>query len=545
MGVVMARATQSKLFSDVGYLFEKSQAFRKLKKLSNHPIDLTSEKNLSPQRLEKMVAQGCGFRLLYGTQRVTDEVLEALWELAMESQALEKMEAMQAGEVINYIEGFESEQRQVLHTAMRDFFDDAHPAPAAREAQQAAWDEYQKLENFIAELDRDKQFTDLVCIGIGGSELGPKTLYFSLQVFAQPDRRVHFISNVDPDNAAAVMKDLDLNKTLVMSVSKSGTTLETKTNEDLVRNYFRKAGLSERAHFICATAKGSPLDDPKLFRKCFYIWDYVGGRYCGTSMIGGVMLAFAYGMKVYHDLLRGAHAMDVLAREPDLSTNLPLLAALLGIWNRNLLGYPTVALIPYSQALWRFSAHIQQCDMESNGKHIDRMGRPVSFHTGPIIWGEPATNAQHSFFQLIHQGTDTIALEFIGFRESQYGVDITVEGTTSQEKLLANLFAQALALATGQTSTNPNREFQGNRPSSILLGKRLDPFSVGALLAYYEHKVAFQGFIWNINSFDQEGVQLGKVLASQLLDRFASRRGLGKNEACPLGDVLLEQLKLL
>jgi glucose-6-phosphate isomerase len=541
----MGTATLSKLFSDTTYSFNSAKALRRLQVLAKNPFDLTDSSQMTADRLTRMVAAGCGFRLLYGTQRVTDEVMEALWALAGESRCLEKMEAMQAGEIVNFIEGFESEKRQVLHTAMRDFFDAPNPAPAAREAREAAWAEYQKLEAFIGELDKTNLFTDLVCIGIGGSELGPKTLYFSLLSHAKKNRRVHFISNVDPDNTAQVLQGLDLKKTLVMSVSKSGTTLETKTNEELVRAWFRKAGLKEQDHFICATGQGSPMDNPRLYRKSFYIWDYVGGRYCGTSMIGGVMLAFAYGMKVYHELLRGAHEMDLLARTSELRTNLPLLAALLGVWNRNLLGYPTVALIPYSQALVRFAAHIQQCDMESNGKHIDRFGRPVQFETGPIIWGEPATNAQHSFFQLIHQGTDVIPLEFIGFREPQYGMDLDVEGTTSQEKLLANLFAQALALATGQSSPNPNREFKGNRPSTILLGKRLDPYSVGGLLAYYEHKVAFQGFLWNINSFDQEGVQLGKVLALRLIDRFADRKRKTAGKPYPLGDALLKQLEHL
>lgn len=541
----MAMATSAKLFSDSTYLFEKSKAMRRLQTLAKHPFDLTDTSKMTPERLGRMVATGCGFRMLYGTQRVTDEVIEALWELALESRALDKMEAMQAGEVINYIEGHESENRRVLHTAMRDFFDKPHPAPAARQARDAAQAEYRKLEAFIAELDKSGRFTDLVCIGIGGSELGPKTLYFSLEAHAQPDRRVHFISNVDPDNAAQVLQGLDLKHTLVMTVSKSGSTLETKTNESLVREWFRHAGLKEKNHFICATGKGSPMDDPQNYWKCFYIWDYVGGRYCGTSMVGGVMLAFAFGMQVLTELLSGAHAMDLVARDRHLNNNPPLLAALLGVWNRNLLGYPTLAIIPYSQALNRFAAHIQQCDMESNGKHVDRLGRSVGFRTGPIIWGEPATNAQHSFFQLIHQGTDIIPLEFIGFRESQYGKDLEIEGTTSQEKLLSNLFAQALALATGQSSRNPNQEFEGNRPSTIILGKRLDPFSVGALLAFYEHKVAFQGFIWNINSFDQEGVQLGKVLASRLTGRFANKRGKGASKPYPLGDALMEQLDAL
>jgi glucose-6-phosphate isomerase len=210
----------------------------------------------------------------------------------------------------------------------------------------------------------------------------------------------------------------------------------------------------------------------------------------------------------------------VAAEQTDLRQNLPLLLAMLGIWNRNFLGSPTLAVLPYSQALHRFPAHLQQCDMESNGKRINRDGQPVRYCTGPIIWGEPGTNGQHAFYQLLHQGTEVVPVEFIGFRQSQYGLDSLVAGTTSHQKLLANLLAQALALATGQSHANPNKVFPGNRPSSILLAEQLTPKTMGALLAIYEAKIVFQGFCWHINSFDQEGVQLGKVLATRILTRF-------------------------
>jgi glucose-6-phosphate isomerase len=224
------------------------------------------------------------------------------------------------------------------------------------------------------------------------------------------------------------------------------------------------------------------------------------------------------------EFLRGANAMDKIATRSDFRTNLPLLSALLGIWNRNFLGLPTTAIIPYSQALARFPAHLQQLDMESNGKRIDKRGHPVDFETGPIIWGEPGTNGQHSFYQSIHQGTTIVPLEFIGFKESQYRDDVIYDGTSCQEKLLSNLFAQSIALAIGQKSDNPNKFFPGNRPNRILFGERLDPFTMGAILAFYEHKVAFQGFMWNINSFDQEGVQLGKKLALKMIEQFSARR---------------------
>jgi glucose-6-phosphate isomerase len=281
------------------------------------------------------------------------------------------------------------------------------------------------------------------------------------------------------------------------------------------------------------------MDSKERYLECFYLWDYVGGRYSGTSMVGGLLLGFTAGCEAFLECCRGAHEMDKVALKSDIAQNLPLLGALIGIWNRNFLQYPTVAVIPYSRMLKRFPAHLQQCDMESNGKQIERKGSFVDFKTGPIVWGEPGTNAQHSFFQLLHQGTDVVPLEIIGFVEPQGGKDFEYKGTTSQEKLLANLFAQAIALAKGQKNENPNKFFPGNRPSAILMAKKLTPFSIGALLAYYEHKIAFQGFIWGINSFDQEGVQLGKKLADKVLGIFAARKAKEHVESFPLGEALL------
>lgn len=288
------------------------------------------------------------------------------------------------------------------------------------------------------------------------------------------------------------------------------------------------------------------MDDPQHYAASFYMWDYIGGRYSATSMVGGVILAFALGMDRFLEFLRGANAMDKAALKADPKANLPLLSALLGIWNRNFLGLPTTAIIPYSQALSRFPAHLQQLDMESNGKRIDKKGSPVDFDTGPIIWGEPGTNGQHSFYQSIHQGTTIVPLELIGFKESQYRDDIAFQGTSCQEKLLSNLFAQSIALAVGQSNDNPNKFFPGNRPNRILFGSRLDPYAMGALLAYYEHKVVFQGFIWNINSFDQEGVQLGKKLALKFIDQFALLKQ-GKPldpKGFPLGAAYLKQIEI-
>ena len=310
-----------------------------------------------------------------------------------------------------------------------------------------------------------------------------------------------------------------------------------------MRQHFIKEGIDPKDHFIAVTGKGSPLDDEKRYIERFYIWDFIGGRYSVTSMVGAIPLAFCLGHDQFEEILRGAHYMDKHAMNTEARDNLPLMSALIGIWNRTFLHHHTVAIIPYSQALGRFAAHLQQLDMESNGKQIDKMGRHVDFDTGPIIWGEPGTNSQHSFFQMLHQGTTPVPIEFISFSESQYGDDCDVQGTFSHEKLLSNMFAQSMALANGHKSDNPNKNFPGNRPSRILLAKKLDPFTVGALLAYYEHKVAFQGFIWNINSFDQEGVQLGKVLANQMIDLFSKKRAKSlKPDDLPVGQSYLNHL---
>jgi glucose-6-phosphate isomerase len=522
--------------------FRHLRSVIRLNELAEDPINLAKEGVLTPKRIDAMIAEALEMKLFYATERVTDVIVDALCELAEETSAVQKIEKMQAGEVVNQIEGFPSEKRPALHTAMRDFFDAPNPSQKAQEATKLAYAELEKLKSFLK--DCGDKFPNLVQIGIGGSELGPKAIYTALQAYQKPKRNVFFLSNVDPDDASHIFRQLDLSKTLVVSVSKSGGTLETLTNEEFARNWFKKAGLDPKDHIVAVTGKGSPMDDPARYLASFYIWDYIGGRYSATSMVGGVTLAFALGMDRFLDFLRGANAMDKIALKKETKSNLPLLSALLGIWNRNFLGLPTVAIIPYSQAMNRFTAHLQQLDMESNGKRIDKRGTSVDFETGPIIWGEPGTNGQHSFYQLIHQGTTAVPLEFIGFKESQYKEDLVYEGTSSQEKLLSNLFAQSIALAIGQKNDNPNKFFPGNRPNRLLLAQRLDPYTMGAILSYYEHKVAFQGFLWNINSFDQEGVQLGKVLALKIIDQFKELRE-GKPidpKGFPLGQAYLRHL---
>ncbi|HRD56359.1 MAG TPA: glucose-6-phosphate isomerase, partial [Parachlamydiaceae bacterium] len=402
------------------YSFSKTKAFKKLSELAQKPFDLTAPNALSKERIAAYTAKSPEYILNYATERVDEATIKALDELGQEAEALKKMRACQSGEVLNKIEGYPSESRAVLHTATRDFFEKPQTAKPAKEAADFCKKELDKLEKFI-HLAEEKKYTDLILIGIGGSELGPKANYQALCYLQRPGINIFFLANVDPDDAAQILKKCDLKKCLVAVVSKSGNTLETLTNELFVKRHFLDAGLDPKKHFIAITSPNSPMDDKSLYLEVFYLLDSVGGRYSSTSMVGGVLLAFAFGFEVFVQFLKGANAMDKVALKEDLNQNLPLLSALLGIWNRNFLNCPTLAIIPYSHALDRFPAHIQQLDMESNGKHIDRFGKIVDFKTGPIIWGEPGTNAQHSFYQLIHQGTDIIPLEFIGFRKSQNG----------------------------------------------------------------------------------------------------------------------------
>lgn len=497
-------------------------AYNDLRQLATRPFDLTAKDALSAERLKSYIALSEDFSLHYATQQVDNRVLTLLQSLADELGLVEQFKAMRRGAVLNTIQGLECENRQVLHTACRDLFAAGY---AEEQAGQRASSELLRLEEFLAAVDGKelvgsggKPFTTMIHLGIGGSDLGPRAIYQGLRAYAKAGRKVVHLSNVDPDDAAEVLQGIDLGATLVCVVSKSGTTLETLANESLVASAFKEAGLNWKKHFVAVTGKGSPMDDPSRYLRSFYMYDYIGGRYSASSMVGATSLAFVLGIRQWREFLRGAWAMDRHGENENIRENVPLLLALLGIWNRNFLGHATLAILPYCQALHRFVAHLQQCDMESNGKAVQRNGKMVDCETGPIIWGEPGTNGQHAFYQLLHQGTVTVPLEFIGFKESQQQQDLEVAGTTSQEKLLANLYAQILAFAIGEKSRNPNRVFTGNRPSSLLMGRRLTPKSMGALLALYEAKIVFQGFAWNINSFDQEGVQLGKTIATRFLD---------------------------
>ena len=279
----------------------------------------------------------------------------------------------------------------------------------------------------------------------------------------------------------------------------------------------KAAGLDPAKHMAAVTSETSPLAKSADYLAAFFMDDYIGGRFSSSSAVGGAVLSLAFGPEVFAQFLDGAAEADKLAKNKDLLANPAMLDALIGVYERNILGHLCTAVLPYSQALSRFPAHLQQLDMESNGKSVNRFGEPVNYVTGPVIFGEPGTNGQHSFYQLLHQGTDIVPLQFIGFKNNQCDMDIDIQGSTSQQKLCANVVAQIVAFACGKDDADANKKFEGGRPSSIIIGDQLNPASMGALLAHYENKIMFQGFTWNVNSFDQEGVQLGKVLAKKVL----------------------------
>ena len=463
-----------------------------------------------------------GLTYNYAAKQVDDKVLDALAKLAKEAQLSEKFKALYEGEVVNT-----GEKRLVLHHMTRGQLGDAVNADGVDKRSF-----YVEQQNRIAEFANKvhdgeitnaagEKFTTVVQIGIGGSDLGPRAMYIALENWAKKNgafrMEAKFISNVDPDDAAAVLASTDVAHSIFVLVSKSGTTLETLTNESFVKDALKKAGLDPSKHMIAVTSETSPLAKSDDYLAAFFMDDYIGGRFSSTSAVGGAVLSLAFGPEVFAQFLEGAAAEDKLSKNEDIRENPEMLDALIGVYERNVLGYPSTAVLPYSQALSRFPAHLQQLDMESNGKSVNRFGEPVDYVTGPVIFGEPGTNGQHSFYQLLHQGTDIIPLQFIGFRNSQIGTDVVIQDSTSQQKLCANVAAQIVAFACGKSDDNRNKNFEGNRPSSIIIGDELNPKTLGALLAHFENKIMFQGFLWNVNSFDQEGVQLGKVLAKKVL----------------------------
>ncbi len=466
------------------------------------------------------MAEGMAFN--YAARPVDDEILNVLGKLAEEAQLTEKFAALYNGEVINT-----GEKRLVLHHMTRGQLGENVTADGT-DKRKFYTDEQKKIEEFAGKVHRGEitngageKFTTVVQIGIGGSDLGPRAIYLALENWAKVNNTLkmeaRFISNVDPDDAAGVLADIDVAHSLFILVSKSGTTLETLTNESFVKEALKKAGLNPSHHMVAVTSETSPLAKSADYLDAFFMDDYIGGRFSSTSAVGGAVLSLAFGSEVFARFLKGAHEADKTAKNENLLENPALLDALIGVYERNILGYATTAVLPYSQALSRFPAHLQQLDMESNGKSVNRFGEPVNYATGPVIFGEPGTNGQHSFYQLLHQGTDIIPLQFVGFKNSQMAEDVVIEGSTSQQKLCANVAAQIVAFACGKEDENRNKYFEGGRPSSIMIGEQLNPETMGVLLSHFENKVMFQGFVWNLNSFDQEGVQLGKVLAKKVL----------------------------
>lgn len=495
-------------------------AFQQLNALSKHSMMTLT---LDSSRLKSMtVSMGMGLFYNYAAKLVDETSLMALQDLADEMDVVGQYRQLLAGEVMNG-----SEQRMVLHHLTRGQLGSA-VISQGRDKRLFYEQQRQRISAFAKKIHTGQfrggtgeRFRHVCQVGIGGSALGPRSLYLALAHGAhcreQQYMTASFITNVDPDNASQVLSELDLASTLFIVVSKSGTTQETFTNEALVCHALQQANLNPENHLVAVTSESGSIVSDVDYLEHFYLDDYIGGRFSSTSAVGATLLTLAFGADVFEALLDGAHHQDMLALNPCMTENPALLDALIGVYERNCLGYGCSAVLPYSQPLVRFVAHLQQLDMESNGKSVNREGLPLSYDSGPIIFGEPGTNGQHSFYQLLHQGTQIVPLQFIGFQNSRGGDDLDVDGSTSQQKLNANLVAQIFAFANGKQSSNPNTSFAGQRPSSLIYGEELTPWVLGALLAHYENKVMFQGFLWNINSFDQEGVQLGKQLTKQVL----------------------------
>jgi glucose-6-phosphate isomerase len=483
----------------------------------------------------------------YSRHLVTEEVLEQLLALAREAGVEALRTAMFEGRAINTTEG-----RAVLHTALRN-----------RSNRPVLVDGQDVMPEINAVLDRIRDFseqvrsgawrgftgeaiTDIVNLGIGGSDLGPQMVCRSLEPYAEAGRAVHFVSNVDPAHLYDTVKGLDPARTLFIIASKTFTTQETMTNAGSARAWLVGRLGEDSAvarHFVAvstneAAVRAFGIEPANMFG----FWDWVGGRYSLWSAVG-LPVALHVGFARFAELLEGAHAMDEHFRHQPLAENLPVVMGLLGVLYRDLLGWQSHAVIPYDQHLDRFAAHLQQLDMESNGKSIDRAGQRVTYPTGPIVWGEPGTNGQHAFFQLLHQGTTPVPIDFLVAARSLVPADAFGAGRVADHhrKLVANCLAQGQALAFGKTAAEvraeltaqglagealeallPHKVFAGNRPSSTLLYDRLTPHRLGSLVALYEHKVFVQGAIWNINSFDQWGVELGKVLAGRILPELAA-----------------------
>ena len=480
-----------------------------------------------PERGQRMALDAVGLYLDYSKNRVTDETLKLLVQLAEESGLRKRIDAMFSGEKINI-----TEKRAVLHVALRApknesiSVDGKNVVPEVHAVLDRMADFSNRVRSGEWKGQTGKRIRNVVNIGIGGSDLGPVMAYEALKHYSERSMTFRFVSNVDGTDFAEAVQDLDPAETLFIVSSKTFTTLETMTNAQSARAW-ALAGLggdetSVAKHFVAVSTNAAEVSKFGIdTANMFGFWDWVGGRYSMDSAIG-LSTMIAVGPENFRAMLSGFHEMDEHFRSAPFEANLPVLMGLLAVWNNDFLGADTVAVLPYEQYLKRFPAYLQQLTMESNGKHVTLKGRPVARETGPIYWGEPGTNGQHSFYQLIHQGTRLIPCDFIGFAKPLNPLG------RHHDMLLANVFAQAEALAFGKTAEQvkaegtpdwlvPHRVFEGNRPSNTILANRLDPATLGKLVALYEHSVFTQGVLWNIDSFDQWGVELGKVLAQRII----------------------------
>jgi glucose-6-phosphate isomerase len=479
-----------------------------------------------PDRGRRYTAEGVGLYLDYSKNRITDETLRLLLALAEQAGVRQRAEAMFNGEKINV-----TEKRAVLHVALRAprdaviMVDGENVVPQVH----AVLDKMSEFSNRVRSGAwtgyTGKRIRNVVNIGIGGSDLGPVMAYGALRHYADRGMSFRFVSNVDGSDFAEATRDLDPAETLFIVSSKTFTTLETLTNAQSARDWVLGSLHDDAAvarHFVAVSTNAEQVAKFGIdTNNMFGFWDWVGGRYSLDSAIG-LSLMVAIGPDQFREMLAGFHDMDVHFRETPFERNLPVLMALIGVWYDDFFGAETLAVLPYDHYLSSFSAYLQQLDMESNGKHSNLDGQRVDYQTGPIVWGTPGTNGQHAYYQLIHQGTKLIPCDFIGFCQTLNPLG------RHHDLLMANVFAQAEALAFGKTEAEalaegvpqfqaPHRAFEGNRPTNTILASRLTPYSLGSLVALYEHKVFVQGTIWQINSYDQWGVELGKALALRII----------------------------
>jgi glucose-6-phosphate isomerase len=473
-------------------------------------FDVRAAFRSDPNRFENFSQQAPHVFADLSKNLVDTHAKSLLLELARECGLERHRDAMFAGERIN-----NTEQRAVKHWLLR--------APAGASADPDAGAVHATLDAMLAyaeQIRADASITDVVNIGIGGSDLGPQMAVLALAEFAIPGKRFHFVSNVDGHELAGVLRQLRAENTLFLIASKTFTTIETMTNARSARAWFEVQGGRDIArHFAALTTNVAAAAEFGI-STTFGFWDWVGGRYSLWSAIG-LPVAIAIGADGFRQLLGGAHDMDEHFAKAPLADNLPVRLGLLDVWYRNFHGFTSRSIAPYHSALRRLPAYLQQLEMESNGKRVDQHGRALSVATSPVLWGEPGTNGQHAYFQMLHQGTDVVPVEFVAVAHAEHDLP------GHHEQLLANALAQAQALMQGKTDGGGHKDFPGNRPSTFFVLDRLTPASFGALVALYEHRVFVSGSIWGINSFDQWGVELGKVLAKDIAARFESGDAAG------------------